>query len=332
LFVCSPGDCLGVYAHNDKKEVLEFLDKYGLSPNTTIQLADKQDRKEPLPTNLTAARMFTEVLDIFGKPSRRFYETLQMAAKDEKDKKEIEFLLSKEGAAKLKSLVKEETVTYADLMQMYPSSKLSVEYLVDYVPRIKPRLYSIASSIDMHPNQLHLCIVKDDWKTKSGKYRMGQCTRYLQGLSLGGTPDLVTGKMNAAGINYPQSPKPPIVMVGLGTGLAPFRAMIEDREVARKKGETVGQMALFFGARHKRTDYTYGDELEAYHAGGKGIITLLSCASHATRIRRFTCSTASRKTPRLCTISSASRAATSTCAAPLVMCHRLFARLSSMRS
>lgn len=277
-FTYSPGDCLGVYAHNNKKNVLQFCEQYGINPNTTIQLNDKQDRKEPLPSNLTAARLFTEVLDIFGKPSRRFYETLQMAAKDENEKKEIGHLLSKEGAAKLKKLAKEETVTYADLMNLYPSSKLSIEYLVDYVPRIKPRLYSIASSIDMHPNQLHLCIVKDDWKTPSGKYRAGLCTSYLQNLSLGSTPDLVTGKMNAAGINYPQSTKPPIVMVGLGTGLAPFRAMIEDREVARVRGEEVGPMALFFGARHKRTDYTYGDELEAYHNGGKGIIKLLSCA------------------------------------------------------
>lgn len=217
------------------------------------------------------------MLDIFGKPARRFYETLALAAKDEKEKAELEFLLTKDGKDKLKELTK-ETVTYADLLQMYPSTKLSLEYLLDHVTRIRPRLYSIASSSEMFNDILQLCIVKDDWVTPSGKYRQGLCTRYLQGLSQGSTPDLVAGKMNAAGINIPDTQAPPYVMVALGTGIAPMRAMIQEREVARIRGESVGPMALFFGARHKRTDYTYGDEFEEWHSNGKGVLTVLSTA------------------------------------------------------
>lgn len=84
--------------------------------------------------------------------------------------------------------------------------------------------------------------------------------------------------MNAAGITIPDDHAPPYFMVGLGTGLAPLRAMIQDREMARIRGEPAGPMALFFGARHKRTDYTYGDELEEYHSNGKGVLTVLSNA------------------------------------------------------
>lgn len=242
-----------------------------------LTLEDTQDRKEALPAQVTASGLFTEVLDIFGRPSRRFYETMVIAAKDEAEKKEIEFLLSKEGKDAMKDMMK-ETVTYADLMKKYPSTKLSLEYLLDHVPRIKPRLYSIASSNEMHNDQIHLCIVKDDWETPSGKYKQGMCTRYLADKSLDGKVDMLAGKMNAAGINVPDTHAFPCIMVGLGTGIAPLRAMIEDREVARTRGETVGDMSLFFGARHKRTDYTYGDELEDYHSGGKGVLTNLSCA------------------------------------------------------
>lgn len=268
---------LGVYPHNNKKEVLEWCEQYGINPNSVLKLEDLQGRKEVLPPVVKAGQLFTEVLDIFGKPARRFYETLQMAAKNEKEKKEIEYLLGKDGKPKFKELGK-ETPSYADLLRLYPSSKLSLEFLLDHVPRIKPRLYSIASSSEMHKDMLHLCIVKDDWKTASGQVRYGLCTRYLSDLSLGGSPDLVSGKINAAGITIPDTHSLPCVMVGLGTGIAPFRAMVQDREMARSRGETIGPMALFFGARHKRTDYTYGDEFDAYHASGKGIVNVLSTA------------------------------------------------------
>ncbi|XP_013418498.1 uncharacterized protein LOC106179427 isoform X2 [Lingula anatina] len=273
----SIGECLGIYPHNNPEEVNQFLGDCGINPEHTVTLEDTSGRKEPLPPVISAGRLFGEVLDIFGRPSRRFYETMSIAASDPSEKKELEYILSKDGADKMKELVK-ETVTYADLMKKYPSAKMPLDYMVDHVPRIKPRLYSIASASEMHGDMLHLCIVKDDWNTPSGKYREGTCTRYLQHLSRGDKIDRVAGKINAAGINIPDNHRPPFVMVGLGTGLAPFRAFIEEREVSRQRGEDVGEMALFFGARYKRTDYTYGDELEEYHSNGKGVLSVLSTA------------------------------------------------------
>lgn len=273
----SVGESLAVYPHNDPEEVNEWLHNYDLNGDWAINLEDTQMRKEPLPEMTSIRRLFTEVLDIFGRPARRFYETLSIAARDEDERSRLQHLLSKEGQEELRNLQK-ETVTYAELMEQFPSSRLSLEYLVDHIPRIKPRLYSIASSSEMRGDMLHMCIVLDDWKTPTGKYKKGMCTRYLQHLSEDGEIDLLASKVNAAGITIPDSQKPPYVMVGLGTGLAPLRAMIEEREVARQRGETVGEMALFFGARYKRNDYTYGDELEEYHSNGKGVLTVLSNA------------------------------------------------------
>ncbi len=90
---------------------------------------------------------------------RRFYETLEMIATDEGEKKELGHLLSKEGKEMYQANVK-ETVTYADLLKKYPSTQLSMEYLIDFIPIIKPRLYSIASSSEMYPNNIELIIVK----------------------------------------------------------------------------------------------------------------------------------------------------------------------------
>lgn len=64
-------------------------------------------------------------------------------------------------------------------------------------------------------------------------------------------------------------------MVALGTGIAPLRAMIQERDVFQKRGEEVGPVAMYFGVRNSSNEYTYGDELEAYHQGGDGLVTHL---------------------------------------------------------
>lgn len=271
------GDCLGIHPRNHPEYVDEFFDSYKIDKKAVALLEDKLNRKDVLPPVMGVKQLFTEVLDLFGRPTRRFYETLAIAAQDEDEKADLEHILTKEGGDKYKQMVA-ETVTHADLLLQYPSTKLSIDYLIDHIPRIKPRLYSIASSSEMHPDQIQLCIVKDDWTTPSGRYREGLATKFIETKSLDPSSqvDHLACRLNAAGINIPDSQKPPYVMVALGTGIAPMRAMIQEREIAQRRGETVGEMALFFGARFKATDYTYGDEFEEWHANG--LLTVLSNA------------------------------------------------------
>jgi len=102
-----------------------------------------------------------------------------MVATNSNDKKELEHLLTKEGKPKLMELIK-ETVTYADLLKLYPSAMPSLEYLLQYVPLIKPRLYSIASHPDLVGEKIELCVIAENWKTPSGKERKGLCSNYLR--------------------------------------------------------------------------------------------------------------------------------------------------------
>lgn len=119
-------------------QVMEFCEKYGVSPSTVVCLEDTQSRKDPYPSQLTTEQLFTQVLDIFGRPSRRFYETLEMLAEDHGEKAELAHIISKDGKERFKELAK-ETVTFADLLQMFKSCKLDLPHLIDHVPRIKPR-------------------------------------------------------------------------------------------------------------------------------------------------------------------------------------------------
>merc|ERR1712048_174739 len=157
--------------------------------------------------------------------------------------------------------------TYAELLQKYPSAVPSLGHLIDYVPDIKPRLYSIASSPRMRgEDECHLCIIRNDWTTPSGTFRVGQCTRWLEELDLTGGLRL-PATVHKAAVIMPETHVTPLVMVGLGTGIAPMRAFIEERVSASRAGEKCGPMALFFGARN-RIEYTYEKEFNEYHEEG----------------------------------------------------------------
>ncbi|CAO3652004.1 unnamed protein product [Mucor hiemalis] len=255
------GDALGVHGHNDYAEVQEFLNWYGLNGNDVISVKNAEKGTEEV---RTVFQLFSQTLDIFGRPSKKFYESLASFAADPKEKEQLLFLISPEGKEDFKKRV-DDTVTYEDLLREFTSAKPSVEALAQIVAAIKPRHYSIASSQKMFSNSVHLLIVAVDWVNEDGKKRYGQCTRYLTNLRVG---DNVTVSIKPSVMKLPPLDSQPVIMAGLGTGMAPFRAFIQERSVAKAAGKDVGPVVLYFGSRHRSMEYLYGEELEAYHADG----------------------------------------------------------------
>lgn len=264
------GDALAVHGHNDAAEVDAFLDFYGLRAADLLLLrpdpAGFGSPKHGTPRVLirTVEQLFTQHLDLFGRPTRRFYEQLAAHATEATEKERLEWLLSSEGVDEFKRRVAECT-TFADVLREFPSAHPPVEALASMLPRIKPRHYSIASSMKMHPDSVHLLVVLHDWVTPGGRSRTGQCSRYLARLPVGATAAVL---VRPSVMQLPADPRAPVVMAGLGTGMAPFRAFIEERAWMQAHGEPVGPMALYFGSRHRLMEYLYGEELQAYHAAG----------------------------------------------------------------
>lgn len=281
------GEALAVFAHNDEKDVLAFLRSYNVDPEALVTLpasgktkakgkakgkkADAEDAT-PVGETLTYFQLFSQVLDIFGRPSKKFYEALAARATDAKEQEALTALLSPEGKDEYKRRV-DETVTFAELLDEFPSARPSMGDLVALVPRIKARHYSIASSMKMNPTSVHLLIVVHDWTTPSGKYRVGQATRFLSSVRVG---QQLSVSVCSSVMKLPTNHADPIIMAGLGTGMAPFRAFIQERAFLRARGVQVGPIALYFGSRSKKQEYLYGDELDAY--ARDGLVTLLRCA------------------------------------------------------
>lgn len=153
----------------------------------------------------------------------------------------------------------DDTPTYLDILKKFPSAKPGIEYLLDYVPAIKPRLYSIASSPTASPDKIDLFVVNDDWTTKSGKYRHGLTTGYMKDLEVGQS---CSARINGAAITVAPNQEPPIILAGMGSGLAPLRAFVLERQHAAQQGEKCGPMHLFFGARHEKTEWFYYDDFK----------------------------------------------------------------------
>merc|ERR1719456_914597 len=110
----------------------------------------------------------------------------------------------------------------------------------------------------MNPDEIQMCIVRDDWETPSGIDKSGLCSTYLTGTGdfEGGS---VVCKVNAGVIATPDHTKP-IILAALGTGLAPVRGILLDREHAASQGVKVAQAAMYYGCRHRKDEYYYDEE------------------------------------------------------------------------
>lgn len=149
-----------------------------------------------------------------------------------------------------------------DLVLNYPADFTDGEDFVTILKKLQPRLYSIASSPKAHPGEVHLCvgIVRYD---SHGRKRGGICSTYLgDRLTDDSKPGVYVHSNNA--FRLPADGDVPVIMVGPGTGIAPFRAFLEERKATAAKGKNW----LFFGNPHSATDYLYGDELDGFVKDG----------------------------------------------------------------
>ncbi|KAK4054396.1 sulfite reductase [NADPH] flavoprotein component [Microbotryomycetes sp. JL201] len=257
------GEALGIHGWNDADEVSEFLEWYGLDPNAIISVPSRLDSGRV--EQRTVFQVFQQNLDLFGKPGKSFYETLSRYATNKNEERTLRFIACPDGHATFKKYSEMDTVTYADLLRQFPSAKIPLEELVREIEEIHPRHYSISSSQNYVGDSVHLLVVTVEWDTPQGRKRYGQCTRYLAGLKAG---DKVMVSIKPSVMKLPPLDTQPIIMAGLGTGAAPFRAFIQERAYQREQGREIGPSLYYFGSRHRSEEYLYGEEIEAYLQDG----------------------------------------------------------------
>lgn len=257
------GEALGIHGRNNSEAVEKFLEFYGVDGDSIVQVTSKENAS--VLEVRSARQALYDNVDFLGKPPKRFYEALAEHATNEKEKAHLEKLASSEGAEELKKRQDVDFDTFVDILEEFPSARPSFSELVRIIPPLKRREYSIASSQKLHPNAVHLLIVVVDWVDPKGRLRYGHASKYLSDLKIG---DELVVSVKPSVMKLPPLSTQPIIMSGLGTGLAPFKAFIEEKIWQKQQGMEIGEIYLYMGSRHKKEEYLYGELWEAYKDAG----------------------------------------------------------------
>ena len=236
-----PGDSLGVVVRNDPALVEACL--VALNARGDVALGEA----------LSAERDIARPLD-------RTLDLLAGAAQDPREAAALRKLADGDDGAE------PEAADLLDLLEAFPSARPPVHDLIASLPTLKPRLYSIASSMRATPGRVELCVgvVRE---ARRGRVRDGIASCHLAFRA-----DAVPAYAQTSHFRLPGRAETPVIMVGPGTGIAPFRAFLQERAALGIKGRSW----LFFGDRHAATDFLFRDEIEAWR--GDGTLQRLSLA------------------------------------------------------
>jgi sulfite reductase (NADPH) flavoprotein alpha-component len=240
-----PGDALGLLPQNDPVLVRSILDLCGLDDDAPVELKGQ-------PTKL--CRALTTDLDIVNVTPRFLERWAQLS-----DAKELHHLGQADRATERTAFARTHHVV--DVMRHFPVKRLDAAALAAALRPLQPRLYSIASSAAAVPGEVHLTVATAHYELH-GQERRGVASHYL---SVHGQPEKqVPVYVQAAPHFRLPADDVPIIMIGAGTGVAPYRAFVQEREARGAKGPSW----LFFGERQFRTDFLYQTEWQGWLKDG----------------------------------------------------------------
>jgi sulfite reductase (NADPH) flavoprotein alpha-component len=246
----SVGDSLGVFARNPLPLVDDLLAALRMDGDQPVVTGTSQ---QPLRSALE--RSYT-----INRASRKILQSL------------LERLPAGESRSRVESIVAAEMSSaeylyprdYVDILREFPEVRFeSPEAFLKVLSPIQPRLYSIASSPVAHPGEVHLCVAVVRYEAL-GRAKTGLASGFLGSVARVGTPDVPVFVQESPRFFLPPDGNRDIIMVGPGTGIAPFRAFLEQRAADGARGRNW----LFFGDQHRATDFLYEEDFDRFQRDG----------------------------------------------------------------
>ncbi len=250
------GESLAVHPQNDPALVEEILHSLGATGDELVPAANKG--KEPLPLREALLREYR-----ITQPTPKFLKAIAERASAAPLLKE---LLQPDRKQDLEAYV--WGMDMIDFLLQHSSIKFAPEEFVGLLAKLQPRLYSIASSLKAFPDQVHLTVDVVRYESH-GRLRQGVCSSFLAERAENCPVPVFTSPSK---FHLPQDVNTPIIMVGPGTGIAPFRAFLQERKAIGARGKAW----LFFGSQRESCDYFYKDEFDQLQK--EGFLTKMNCA------------------------------------------------------
>lgn len=279
------GHHIGIYPENDPALVAELGELLGVNLNSIISIYMKDfANSKPIVGPCTIRALLSQYFDITYHAKKQLLRVLAQYATDQTQKDTLYELSSDDPQQQhqYESWIVKDQRTVIDVLKAFPSVKVPLDHFFEVLPKMQPRMYSISSSPNRHKDTVHITAILTNWTTPTGKFAQGVCTTWFSNKK----KDIEMGKeifipafIRKSNFTLPTNLAFPILMIGPGTGLAPFRGFIQELkyrwslDYAKKieKPETI----LFFGCRGHE-DFIYEEELKTHEK--EGILTSLQVA------------------------------------------------------
>jgi cytochrome P450/NADPH-cytochrome P450 reductase len=266
------GDHLSVVPRNDPTLVDAVARRFGFLPGDQIRLQVAEGRRAQLPVGdaVSVGRILSEFVELQQVATRKQIQIMSEQTRCPTTKPKLLAYVGDDAASselyRADILGKRKSVF--DLLEEHPACELPFHAYLEMLSLLAQRYYSISSSPSGDPSRCSVTVAVVEGAASSGRgiYK-GICSNYLAGRSTGETIH-ATVRETKAGFRLPDDASMPIIMIGPGTGLAPFRGFLQERAARKANGASLGPAMLFFGCRHPDQDYLYADELKAFAADG----------------------------------------------------------------
>ena len=267
-----PGDSIAIYPRQSDESIQCILNRLGLSRDdeVAVSLYSRDHKRTTSELKTTAGTLIAGAIDVEGAPPRRtFFEALSQLCPDGMYKERLSHLGSAKGREDLNEYVTQEGRNIIDVLEDFSCVPITLEWLLSFAPRLKPRYYSAASSLSWNSGVVELLIALVEWKTPGRRLRKGLCSRFISSLAPG--DDIMIEV--SPGTIHPPPPEVPMILIGPGTGVAPFRSFLQERDsLARQCEASIAPSTLFFGCRYRSKDFFFASEwdsmLQSHALGG----------------------------------------------------------------
>lgn len=223
----------------------------------------KSEFKHPFPNPCTVRTILSQYLAIGDIPRKSNLERLLSYITNPEQRKWLANLLMKENRELYVTTIEKEGRSYASLFRNELSScDITLSELAHVIPLMHPRMYTISSSSSCYPSNIHLTVSVLETQSPTGQTIRGQCSHFLHHLPLQTT---CRAFVKSSTFALPPSILTPIIMIGPGSGIAPMRALLQERQyriTAAKINPKDSENILFFGCKSKKLDFLYQDEFE----------------------------------------------------------------------
>src|ERR1700754_2019211 len=266
------GDHLSVVPRNDPVLVDAVARRFGFLPADQIKLQVAEGRRAQLPTGdaVSVGRLLTEFVELQQVATRKQIQIMSEHTRCPVTKPKLLAYIGDdaESTERYRSEILSKRRSVYDLLDEHTACELPFHAYLEMLSLLAPRYYSISSSPSGDASRCSVTVGVVEAPASSGRgiYK-GICSNYLAGRRAGDTIH-ATVRETKAGSRLPDDPWMPIIMIGPGTGLAPFRGFLQERAARKAGGATLGPAMLFFGCRHPDQDYLYADELKGFAASG----------------------------------------------------------------